>query len=162
MERESSLSSVKLRLVVRIVSSYVKHHQIGLDELAQLVASIHRSLTNGGESVASKPLTPAVPVRHSVHQNYVVCLDCGFRGQSIRRHLSLKHGLEPQAYRERWNLPADHLIVAPAYSHRRSTLAKQSGLGRNRPIASHKLLMRFLEAAPGNAGDLYRLCSAST
>ena len=132
MEDKSSSSGVELGLVAKIVGSYVRHHQIGLDELVQLVASVHRSLSKVGESAASKPAVPAVPVRQSVRHGYVVCLDCGFRGQSIRRHLGLKHGLEPQAYRERWNLPADHPIVAPAYSDRRAALAKQSGLGRHR------------------------------
>ena len=32
------------------------------------------------------PLRPAVPVRRSVQQDYVVCLECGYRAQSLRRH----------------------------------------------------------------------------
>jgi hypothetical protein len=46
--------------------------------------------------------------------------------------ISPAHGLEPAAYRARWKLPADHPIIAPTYSERRSTLAKQIGLGRPR------------------------------
>jgi ROS/MUCR transcriptional regulator protein len=33
-------------------------------------------------------------------------------------------------YRTRWNLPREHALTAPAYSERRSGLAKQLGLGR--------------------------------
>jgi predicted transcriptional regulator len=67
-----------------------------------------------------------------VQHEHVVCLECGFRGLMLRRHLRNAHGLEPAAYRARWKLPADHPIIAPAYSERRSTLAKQIGLGRPR------------------------------
>jgi predicted transcriptional regulator len=75
-------------------------------------------------------LTPAVPIRRSVQSDYVVCIECGFRGQILRRHLRLAHGLDPAAYRVRWKLPADHPIIAPAYSERRATMAKEMGLGR--------------------------------
>ena len=37
--------------------------------------------------------------------------------------------------REKWGLPGDYPMVAPAYSERRSTLAKQFGLGRGKQAA---------------------------
>jgi predicted transcriptional regulator len=48
----------------------------------------------------------------------------------LKRHLTTAHGLTVDAYRTRWNLPNDHPMVAPAYSARRSGLAKEHGLGR--------------------------------
>jgi predicted transcriptional regulator len=65
-----------------------------------------------------------------VQHDHVVCLECGYRGRVLRRHLRVAHGLEPAEYRVRWRLPPDHPITAPAYSERRSTMAKQIGLGR--------------------------------
>lgn len=62
----------------------------------------------------------------------MVCLECGFRAQTLRRHLRVAHGLEVAQYRARWNLPVDHPITAPAYSDRRSAMAKALGLGRRR------------------------------
>jgi hypothetical protein len=60
-----------------------------------------------------------------------VCLDCGYRGKTLRRHISTRHGLSRDEYRNRWGLRSDHpLTAAPAYSERRSTLAKARGLGR--------------------------------
>ena len=73
-----------------------------------------------------------------MQHDYVVCLECGFRGQAIRRHLSTRHELTPEQYRVRWKLPADHPITAPAYSELRSTMAKQIGFGR-RPRQAHDL-----------------------
>ena len=76
--------------------------------------------------------TLAVPIRCSVQPEYVVCLECGFRGLMLRRHLGVAHGLDPAAYRSRWKLPVDHPITAPVYAEQRSTMAKKIGLGRRR------------------------------
>ena len=37
-----------------------------------------------------------------------------------------------EEYREKWGLPADYPMVAPAYAQARSNLAKQMGLGQQR------------------------------
>lgn len=74
--------------------------------------------------------TPAVPLRRSVRRDAVVCLDCGWRGKMLRRHLGTRHGLSGDEYLKRWGLPNDHPLTAPNYSEQRSSLAKELGLGR--------------------------------
>src|SRR5690242_20169264 len=49
-----------------------------------------------------------VGARRSVHRDYVVCLDCGYRGKTLRRHISTRHGLSPDEYRRRWGLRSNH------------------------------------------------------
>jgi hypothetical protein len=52
------------------------------------------------------------------------------------RHLSTR-GLTPAQYREKWGLPANLPMVAPAYAAKRSELARSMGLGRKAaPIGS--------------------------
>ena len=98
-----------------------------------MIASVHQSLRSLGKvPTPTEPLKPAVPIRRSVHPEYVVCLECGFRGRTLRRHLRGAHGFDPAAYYARWKLPADHPITAPAYSARRSAMARELGLGRGR------------------------------
>jgi predicted transcriptional regulator len=117
--------------VAEIVSSYVRHHKIGAYELAGLIAEVHRALASlGRATTVQEPPEPAVPIRRSVQQDYIVCLECGFRAQMLRRHLRVAHGLEIADYRARWRLPVDYPMSAPRYSARRSTLAKEIGLGR--------------------------------
>jgi predicted transcriptional regulator len=119
--------------VARIVGSYVRHHQIAPDQLAGLIVEVHRALAGlGCATPLQEPLQPAVPIRRSVQQNYVVCLECGFRAHALRRHLRVAHGLEVADYRTRWKLTADHPLTAPSYSALRSAIAKQIGLGRRR------------------------------
>ena len=133
MADESTAQMVNLSLVAEIVRSYVAQNSIGVDQVAGLIATVHRSLSGLVQSApasAPAPLVPAVPIRRSVQHDHVVCLECGFLSQMLRRHIRTAHGLEPAGYRIRWKLPADHPITAPAYSERRSSMAKQIGLGR--------------------------------
>jgi len=122
---------VSPHLTAIIVRGYVRHHRLGPDQLPDLIASVHRTLGQLGQQVQpAEVLTPAVPVRRSVHRDYVICLDCGYRGKTLRRHISSRHGLTGDEYRQRWSLRNDHPLTAPAYSEHRSTLAKELGLGR--------------------------------
>jgi predicted transcriptional regulator len=131
MEQESTTNRVDPHLVSRIVGSYLQHHQVPVDQLAALIADVHRSLARAGQSVRQEEaLVPAVSARRSVQRDYVVCLDCGYRGVILRRHIRIAHGLDPAAYRERWKLSADHPLIAPSHSERRSALAKQLRFGR--------------------------------
>jgi predicted transcriptional regulator len=110
-----------------------------------LIATIHRTLSGLGTNAPAplaEALTPAVPIRRSVQPDHVVCLECGFRGQILRRHLRVVHGLEPAAYRTRWKLSADHPITAPLYAERLRRWPRTSGLvaKRRKPRLHHRLL----------------------
>ena len=64
--------------------------------------------------------------------DYIVCLDDGKKFKSLKRHIRVSHGLTPDEYRQKWNLPYDYPMVAPNYAKARSELAKKIGLGRKR------------------------------
>jgi len=145
-------------LVAQIVRGYVAHNSIAAGELPNLIATVHRSLA-GLEAPAETPAPkPAVAINRSFNRNFVVCLDCGWRGQLLRRHLTTAHALSPSDYRSRWNLKDTHPLVALGYSERRSALAKQLGLGRKRvpaatpPEPAQRRRGRPRNAAPAPAG----------
>ena len=118
-------------LVAEIVSSYVKKNQIAPADIPALINTVYQSLVGAGNATGPEPpRTSAVPIRQSVRPQYIVCLDCGLRGKMLRRHIQGAHGLTPEQYRARWKLSPDYPLTAPAYSERRSTLAKELGLGR--------------------------------
>jgi predicted transcriptional regulator len=119
-------------LVTKIVSGYVSKNQIVPADMPTLIATVHQSLLSLGKSTEPEP-SPAIPIRRSVTPNYVVCLECGWRAKTLRRHLQVRHGLSPNQYRVQWKLSPDHPITAPAYSARRSAFARQIGLGQ-KPI----------------------------
>jgi predicted transcriptional regulator len=132
----------KLALVSDIVSSYLRRNSVGMDEIGRVVSNVTtamrgaESLINGGgdagqtEQVPAEKGEPAVSVRASVRPDYLVCLDCGAKAKTLKRHLMTAHGLTPQQYREKWGLKKEYPMTAPAYSERRSAMAKSRGLGR--------------------------------
>ena len=123
--------------VAAIVSAYVKQNAVAPGDLPALIATVAAALSTLGKEPAAPeaaPLSPAVPIRRSVTANAITCLDCGWSGKMLRRHLSNAHGLSPEQYRERWGLPRDYPLVAKKYSEMRSQMAKSIGFGtRGRP-----------------------------
>ena len=134
MPDETPSASINRELAAKITAAYVRRNQIASDQLGTLISTVHQALAGLGKPPpeTSGERTPAVPIRRSVHRDYVVCLECGWRGLMVRRHLTTGHGLTVEQYRARWNLPREHPMVALGYSERRSSLAKRIGLGRGR------------------------------
>ena len=131
MSTENAAKNVDLRSVTKIIASYVGNHKLTPDQLSAPIRSVQQALRDLGKPAEiAPPRTPAVPVRRSVQRDSVVCLECGFKGKTLRRHLGTRHGLQTAEYLRRWDLPTDHPLTAPAYSEQRSAMAKQLGLGR--------------------------------
>ena len=95
-----------------------------------------RNVPTHGTSGASLPIPadrpPAVDPRESVLPDALICLEDGKRLTMLKRYLKSRFNLTPDQYRARWGLPADYPMVAPRYAMRRSDIARQTGLGRNR------------------------------
>jgi predicted transcriptional regulator len=124
---------LKRKRTGQIVAAYLRKNKLSSDELGSLIATVYETLGRLGEE-PSEPIverTPAVSIRRSVTQNFVVCLECGWKGKMLRRHLTARHGLTVDQYRGRWKLPREHPMTALDYSERRSAMAKQLGLGRS-------------------------------
>ena len=131
MADEAKYQGAYPQLVTKIIASYVSHHNVSPEQIPDLINSVHRTFdTLGKPAELPGVLTPAVPVRRSVQRDAVVCLECGWKGKMLRRHLSTRHGFTGEQYLKRWNLPSDHPLTAPTYSEQRSSLAKELGLGR--------------------------------
>lgn len=123
-----------VHVVARIVAAYVSNNRMMAQDLPGFIESVHGAIVSlsNGAIVVQEALKPAVPVRRSVTDDYIVCLEDGLKFKSLKRHLRSAYGLTPEQYRAKWGLPHDYPMVAPNYAARRSTLAKQIGLGRKR------------------------------
>ncbi len=124
--------AVLIGLATEIVAAYVSHNTIEAEAIPGLLRTVHRSLASLSDPVVeTEPPKPAVPVKKSIHKDYLVCLEDGLKFKSLKRHLRTKYDMSPEEYRARWDLPPDYPMVAPGYSQQRSRLAKSMGLGRN-------------------------------
>ncbi|GGF81659.1 hypothetical protein GCM10007301_47220 [Azorhizobium oxalatiphilum] len=121
----------------QIVSAFVAHNSISSAELPNLIKAVHAALASLGTQpvveAAPKQLVPAVSVKRSITPDYLICLENGQKFKSLKRHLMSKHGLTPDEYRKKWDLPYDYPMVAPNYAQTRSAMAKEIGLGRAKP-----------------------------
>jgi predicted transcriptional regulator len=151
MPEEPPSSTLDRELTSTIVAAYVRQNQITSDQLGALISTVHQALSGLGKLATETggERTPAVPIRRSVHRDYVVCLECGWRGQMLRRHLVTGHGSTVEQYRARWSLSRDHPVTASGYSERRSTLALEFGLGRTRGGSAETTSVPEAVAAPG-------------
>ena len=125
-----------LALTAQIVSAHVASNTVPADALPDLITRVHGALAGAGQEpvVESAPpqQQPAVPVKRSIQPDYLICLEDGAKVTMLKRYLRRRFGLEPDEYRAKWGLSADYPMVAPNYAARRSTLAKELGLGRKR------------------------------
>ena len=119
-----------------VVAAYVAKNHIQPNELPALIASVHATLGSLNKApepeVPTEPLKPAVSVKKSITDEFIISLEDGRKLKSMKRYLT-KLGMTPDEYRAKWGLPKDYPMIAPAYAAKRSELAKNSGLGRKGP-----------------------------
>ena len=133
MPDDKSIDRSKLlALTAEIVAAHVGNNAVAGPDVAALIQSVFDTLGRlaADKSVTAAEQTPAVPIRRSVTDDHIVCLDCGKKLKMLKRHLMSDHGMTPEAYRAKWGLKPDYPMVAPNYSAQRQALAKQFGLGR--------------------------------
>jgi predicted transcriptional regulator len=136
-------------LTAKIVCQYVAHHKMASSQLSELIATVHQAIGQLGQPAQVEEVrTPAVSVRRSVQHDYVVCLDCGYRGKTLRRHINVRHGLNRDEYLRRWRLKSDHPLTAPAYSERRSAMSKALGFGRRSTTRVAQAATPVMTSAP--------------
>ena len=130
-----SESNNHVELAAEIVSAYVANNSVPASELPALLNEVHAAIVRVASGVAvpvPEAAKPAVSPKKSITNDYIICLEDGRKFKSLKRHLRTQYNLSPEQYREKWSLPPDYPMVAPAYAKARSALAKQMGLGQQR------------------------------
>ncbi|MCJ2084404.1 MucR family transcriptional regulator [Methylobacterium sp. E-005] len=136
-----------IELAGDIVAAYVSNNPVPATELPALIARVHGAIAGLGSGTlttesgaAAQPeidRPSAAQIRKSVRPDGIVSFIDGKTYKTLKRHLT-SHGLDPRAYRDRYGLPADYPMVAPAYAEQRSALAKAIGLGQPGAMAERE------------------------
>lgn len=126
-----------MNMATSVVASYVSGNQIMVQDVPQLLRSVHSTLQGLQDPVSVPHQAPAVRISKSITDTYIVCLEDGRRCKMLKRYLARRYKLTPDEYRRKWSLPNDYPMVAPAYARLRSEFAKSIGLGR-KPVKRGK------------------------
>ncbi|WP_282611158.1 MucR family transcriptional regulator [Pelagibius sp. Alg239-R121] len=130
-----------LALTGEVVSAYVSNNSVARTDLPGVITNVFESLSGLVNSTGPEPTppTPAVSVRKSVTEDYLICLEDGKKFKMLKRHLRTAYGMTPEEYRAKWNLSADYPMTAPAYARERQKIAKENGLGHKLRAKKQKL-----------------------
>ena len=123
-----------LSITADLVSAHVTNNQVDIGELPRLIKQVYSALAEicGQRPALGDRPEPAISVKRSIQDDFIICLEDGKKLKMLKRHLKTAYNMSPDQYRERWNLPADYPMVAPNYAKQRSGLAVKIGLGRKR------------------------------
>lgn len=122
-----------------IAAGYLSRNHMDADDVPAFIEKVANTVSAisamAEDRVHSTEPTkrPAVPIEESVRDDSIVCLEDGRPLKYLRRYLRERFSLSPDEYRERWNLPGNYPMVAPASSRRRSEIARDINNGYRRP-----------------------------
>lgn len=122
-----------LRMTTDIVASFVSNNTIPAETVPGVIREVHKEVLKLASTPAEKPVEkakPAVAIKNSVADDYIICLEDGKKLKMLKRYLRSNYNMTPDEYRRKWGLAADYPMVAPNYAKKRSEFAKSIGLGR--------------------------------
>ncbi|MDI1296716.1 MAG: MucR family transcriptional regulator [bacterium] len=119
-------------MTVQLLSAYFSNNQVPAGDIAGIIEATRGALERkaDAEVPAAPDHVPAVSIRKSLgSREHIISMLDGKPYKTLKRHLAV-NGMTPAEYRERYKLPKDYPMVAPAYSEQRRTVAQKLGLGR--------------------------------
>jgi predicted transcriptional regulator len=141
-------ADLTLIATTKIVTAWLSAHEIEAAALPALIREVHGSLTyrepvlpvagrmrpakldQKAQHLSNQTTRSAVDISKSVFADHLVCLEDGKPFKTLARHLNEVHGLKPEQYRAKWDLPETYPMTAPDYSKVRSKISRATGLGK--------------------------------
>lgn len=112
---------------LELLKTYLSNNSVAPDALPGLIRDVYGAL----KALEGQQPVPSIRIEDTVTDDYIICLEDGRKLKILKRHLQQTYGMTPEAYREKWGLPADYPMVAKNYGLQRSKIAKAQGLGKN-------------------------------
>ena len=154
MIESSHMSTTLTKLAADVTVAFVENNSIPAGDVPALIQLVFTALASAAQpppaavsSTMQAPKAPAISLKKSVTQDYLICLEDGLKFKTLKRHLRSKHNMSPEDYRAKWNLPESYPMAAPTYAAARSALAKANGLGASRRRAKPKPVPKKRTAA---------------
>lgn len=126
------------RFAAQIVIAHVSHNETPGRAVPDLIRAVYQALAGVGSNddpphaqINARPAASRkAGAGQTIFDSHLICMECGLHMKMLKRHLQTVHNTTPSQYREKWHLPGDYPMVAHQYAALRSSLAKESGLGK--------------------------------
>lgn len=126
-------------LTVQLLSAYVSNNAVPSDALADLIRTTKAALAESektAEAPSAPAPVPAVTAKASLaSRDHIISLIDGKPYKTLKRHL-FGHGLTPEEYRARYNLPSDKPWSPLAIRSSAAAWPRNSGSAERRGTAS--------------------------
>lgn len=135
-EQNDFLKTHAIGVVAQIVAAYLGRQVVTAADLQTVIRDTHATITSlaaGNAAPKASATEPAVSIKKSIGDDFIICLEDGKKLKMLKRYLRTKYDMTPEQYRAKWHLPSNYPMVAPAYARQRSEFAKSIGLGRSAP-----------------------------
>lgn len=142
-----------LSLTAEILTAYVSNNHIQATDLPDVLVNVYRVMTeieSKRKPIEVPPKLSPQEIERSITKDFLISFEDGKPYKTLRRHLAM-HGLTPDEYRAKWGLDPSYPMTSPAYSERRSELARALGLGKMHrlPAAQRPESMRAKHKSAG-------------
>lgn len=124
-------------LTVQVLTARLAKRDMSLEELQKEMVAISNQLKaiDAGtelEPVAEAPAEvtkPQLTIKQAFKKDEVICMICSKGFKTLKRHLTMAHGLKPGEYRKQFGIPSTQSLAAKSYSDSRRQMALDKGLG---------------------------------
>jgi len=122
------------RLTASVVAAFVANQKISSTDIPGLIAAVDGALRGLMTPEAAAPEAHSLTagqIRKSITPDFLISFEDGKGYKTLKRHLTMR-GMTLSDYKAKWGLPSDYPTTSPAYSAKRSAMAKSLGFGLRR------------------------------
>lgn len=125
-----------LKEALEIVKAQAKVRTMTEEEIISMVQKLSEGIRDVCQGAQPVEDVQAVPVRKSIKEQSIVCLECGKSFKILtKKHLSA-HGIDADAYREKWGIKRNTPLVCKALQRERRKKMKSMKLWERRKHAA--------------------------
>jgi predicted transcriptional regulator len=130
--------STLIELTASIISSQAASTSMSSEELLKSIQLVHSTLRalEFGEAMPDGTYVSTAAPTMSIKKAFgkkdkIFCMICGKRFTTLKRHLTVAHGLKPAEYRKQFGIKSTQSLAAQNYveSRRQSAIEKNLGAG---------------------------------
>ena len=125
-----------LKEALEIVKAQAKVRPMTEEEMISMVQKLSEGIRSVcGEGDPVEDVQPQTPVRKSIKEQSIVCLECGNSFKILTKKHLLSHGLDADAYREKWGIKRNTPLVCKSLQRERRKKMKSMKLWERRKHA---------------------------